>query len=111
MEKYNMRSPREKEKILKEYYSGKIGRNEISRKYHISTQTLRKWRMKYEELGIKGLKSQTGTKKGGTKGQGNRKPNDRTEELELELMKICAKNGGTSWGLIVIYYVLLIFIS
>lgn len=28
-----------------------------------------------------------------------------------ELMKICAKNGGTSWGLIVIYYVLLMFIS
>ncbi len=43
--------------------------------------------MKYEEFGIKGLKSQTGTKKGGTKGQGNRKPKDRIEELELELMK------------------------
>lgn len=87
MGKYNMRSPKEKEKILKEYYSEKIGRNEICRKYHISTQTLRKWRMKYEEFGIKGLKSQTGTKKGGTKGQGNRKPKDKIEELELELMK------------------------
>ena len=43
--------------------------------------------MKYEEFGIKGLKSQTGTKKGGTKGQGNRKPKDKIEELELELMK------------------------
>ena len=29
MRKNNMRTPKEKEKILKEFYVGKIGRNEI----------------------------------------------------------------------------------
>ena len=39
----NMRTPEEKEKIVKEYYSNKIGRNEICRKYNISTSVLWKW--------------------------------------------------------------------
>ena len=33
MRKNNMRTPKEKEEILKEFYSGKIGRNKICRKY------------------------------------------------------------------------------
>ena len=48
MRKNNMRTPKEKEKILKEFYVGKIGRNEICRKYNISTQTLSSWRSKYD---------------------------------------------------------------
>ena len=69
----NMRTPKEKEKILKEFYSGKIGRNEICRKYSISTQTLRDWRMKYDTFGIDGFKSNTGKTIGGNKGIGLRK--------------------------------------
>ncbi|CDF12207.1 unknown [Mycoplasma sp. CAG:776] len=40
MSKNNMRTPEEKEKILKEFYLGNLGRNEICRKYNISTRTL-----------------------------------------------------------------------
>ena len=44
---------------------------------------------KYEKDGIDGLKSQTGKKKYSHKNMGLhlRKPKDRIEELELELMK------------------------
>ena len=89
MSKNNMRSPKEKEKIVKEFYSGKIGRNEICRKYEISTQTLRKWRMDYEKYGIEGLKSKTGKASNHHKNMGLhlRKPKDKIEELEIELMK------------------------
>lgn len=89
MRKNNMRSPQEKEKIVKEFYSGKIGRNEICRKYAISTQTLRKWRMDYEKFGIEGLKSKTGKASAHHKNMGLhlRKPKDKIEELEIELMK------------------------
>ena len=85
----NIRTPEEKEKIVKEFYSGKIGRNEICRKYEISTQTLRKWRMDYEKYGIKGLKSKTGKASNHHKNMGLhlRKPKDKIEELEIELMK------------------------
>lgn len=89
MRKNNMRSPEEKEKIVKEFYSGKIGRNEICRKYSISTQTLRKWRIDYEKYGIEGLKSKTGRSSSHHKNMGLhlRKPKNKIEELELELMK------------------------
>ena len=84
-----MRSPKEKEKILKEYYFGSIGRNAICQKYNISTSTLRKWREQYESSGVNGLKSQTGkaSYKNPYAGLYLRKPKNRIEELELELMK------------------------
>lgn len=50
MRKNNMRTP--KEKILKEFYMGKIGRNEIWWKYNISTHTLSSWRSKYDRDGL-----------------------------------------------------------
>lgn len=52
MRKNNMRTPKEKEKILKEIYMGKIGRNEICRKYNIYTHTLSSWRSKYDRDGL-----------------------------------------------------------
>ena len=52
MRKNNMRTSKEKEKILKEFYSGKIGRNEICRKHNISTATLNSWRKKYDKDGL-----------------------------------------------------------
>ena len=68
----NMRSPEEKEMILKDYLSG-TGIMEIEKKYN--------------EFGIEGLKSNTGKKVGGSKGIHLRKPKNKIEELELELMK------------------------
>lgn len=73
MSKNNMRTPKEKEKNLKEFYLGKLGRNDICRKYNIPTRTLADWRIKYEKSGIDGLKSNTGKSKGGNKGLGLRK--------------------------------------
>ena len=73
MRKNNMRTPKEKEKILKEFYVGKIGRNEICRKYNIFTHTLSGWRSKYDRDGLKGLKLNTGKSKGGNKGIGLKK--------------------------------------
>ena len=83
----NMRTPEEKEKIVKEYLSGKIGFRNICSKYDIAISVLWHWIKKYEKNGINGLKSNTGISKGGNKGIGKRKPKNRIEELELELMK------------------------
>ena len=85
----NMRTPEEKEKILKEFYFGEIGRNEICRKYEISTSTLRKWRENYENNGLEGLKSNTGKACKNNKNIGIhlRKPKNKIEELELEILK------------------------
>ena len=89
MRKNNMRTPEDKQKILKEFYSGKIGRNEICRKYKISTSVLKKWRDNYEINGIEGLKSNTGKSSKNNKHIGIhlRKPKNKIEELELELLK------------------------
>ena len=87
--KNNMRTPEEKEKILKEFYSGKIGRNEICRKYEISTSVLKKWRYNYENNGVEGLKSNTGKARINHKNMGIhfRKPKNKIEKLELEILK------------------------
>ena len=87
--KNNMRTPEEKEKILKEFYSGKIGRNEICKKNNISTSVFKKWRDNYEINGLAGLKSNTGKVCKNNKHIGIhlRKPKNKMEELELEILK------------------------
>lgn len=81
-----MRTPEEKEKIIKEYLNGK-GIKIIEKEYSVNNSIVYRWLEKYEKDGINGLKSNTGKNKGGFKGQGKRKPKNRIEELELELMK------------------------
>lgn len=98
MRKNNMRTPKEKEKIIKEFYSGKIGRNEICKKYGISTHTLRDWRAKYEKFGIDGLKSNTGKATGGNKGLGLRKGKNIEEKLKLKIMKLEIENARLKKG-------------
>lgn len=84
MKKNVMRTPKEKEKIIKEYYENNLGYCAICKKYNISSSVLWRWLNKYENGGINSLKSNTGK-------QGNglylRKPKNKIEELELELMK------------------------
>lgn len=82
----NMRSPEEKEMIIKDYLSG-TGIMEIERKYSVDNVLVYRWLKKYNEFGIEGLKSNTGKKVGGNKGIGRRKPKNKIEELELEIMK------------------------
>lgn len=82
-----MRTPQEKERIIKDYYL--IGQSKICHKYSISKSVLWNWVKKYEEKGIKGLESNTGKSKYSNPHAGLhlRKPKNKIEELELELMK------------------------
>ena len=82
----NIRTPEEKEIILKEYLNGKSIKK-IEKEYNVRNAQVYRWLEKYEKDGINGLKSNTGKSKGGFKGLGRKKPKDRIEELELELMK------------------------
>jgi len=84
----NMRTPLEKEIILKDYLSG-TGIKEIERKYEVNNVQVYRWLRKYQEEGIDGLKSKTGkhSSKSRYKGLHLRKPKNRIEELELEIMK------------------------
>ena len=82
----SIRTPEEKEIILKEYLNGK-GIKKIEKEYNVRNAQVYRWLEKKEKDGINGLKSNTGKSKGGFKGLGKKKPQDRIEELELELMK------------------------
>ena len=89
--KNTMRSPEEKESIILESYQ--FGGIKTAKKYDIDERLLRRWKAKYREQGIDGLKSQTG--KGNHKGSGNpysglqrKKNKTREEELELENLKL-----------------------
>ena len=101
MKKNNMRTPKEKEKILKEFYLGKLGRNEICRKYNISTKSLAEWRIKYKKFGIDGLKSNTGKSKGGNKGLGVKKGKTNEEKLKLKIMRLEIENARLKKGYLV----------
>jgi len=101
MRKNNMRTPEEKAKIIEEYLNGEQGLHYYERKYDIHYQVLHRWYNKYLEDGIDGLKSKTGKKKGGTKGQGARKPKNREEELERKIMKLEIENARLKKGYLV----------
>lgn len=86
--KNNMRTPEEKEKIVKEFIKGKSA-TELTKKYDLSDKLIYRWIKKYEDKGLEGLKSQTGKVSKHHKHMGLhlRKPKNKIEELELELMK------------------------
>ena len=86
MRKNNMRTPEEKEKIILEMINGGGGFYTMSKKHKISSSVLSKWYYAYEKNGIEGLKSNTG-KKGKKSALHFRKPKNKIEELELEIMK------------------------
>ena len=81
-----MRTPEEKEKILKDYLNG-MGISAIVKKYQVRDFMTYRWLKKYKEEGLEGLKSKTGKAVGGYKGIGRKKPRNKIEELELEIMK------------------------
>ena len=84
----NMRTPKEKEIILKEYLNG-TGIKQIERKYEVNNVQVYRWLRKYQENGITGLISNTGkhSSKSKNKGLHFRKSKSKIEELEIELMK------------------------
>ena len=83
-----MRTPEEKEKIVIEYLNGESA-TELTNKYNIANKLIYRWIKKYEKSGLEGLKSQTGKASSSNPYAGLhlRKPKDKIEELELELMK------------------------
>ena len=86
--KNEMRTPEEKEIIVKEYLNGETA-TKLTNKYNLPNKLIYRWIKKYENNGLEGLKSQTGKAKYNNPHAGLhlRKPKNRIEELELELMK------------------------
>ena len=82
----NIRTPEEKEKIVKDYLNGK-GIKTIEKEYQVRNAQVYRWLEKYEKYSIDGLKSKTGKHKNHVAGLYFRKPKSKIEELELELMK------------------------
>ena len=82
-----MRTPEEKEKIILEMINNGYGFHTMSKKYDISKSVLSKWYYSYKGKGIEGLKSNTGRHKNLNTGLHLKKPKNKIEELELELMK------------------------
>ena len=88
MRKNNMKNPKEKEIIVKRYLAGDSIRK-LASEYEIGERQVYHWVNKYQEKGIEGLKSNTGkaNKHHEHIGIHLRKPKNKVEELELELMK------------------------
>jgi transposase-like protein len=88
MKKNNMRSPEEKEIIVKKYLSGETA-VKLASEYDFYVKLIYQWINKYQKFGIEGLKSKTGKYKSTSKNIGLylRKPKNKIEELEIELMK------------------------
>ena len=80
-------SNEEKEKILLEHYNEHVPWNEIYRKYNLSSSLVYSWSVKYRENGAKGLDSNSGKHNNNYCGLYLKKPKNKIEELELELMK------------------------
>ena len=89
MKKHVMRTPEEKEKIILEMINDKVGFHTISKRYNVSKSSISKWYYGYKENGIDGLKSNTGKTSKNHKNMGLhlRKPKNKIEELELEIIK------------------------
>lgn len=81
-----MRTPEYKEQIVKRYLNGE-SIVKLANEIESTSKVIREWRRKYEESGIEGLKSNTGKHKKPNVGLNLRKPHNKIEELELELMK------------------------
>ena len=103
--KYNMKTPEEKEKLIKEFYESKVGAIAFCKEHEIGISTFKEWRRKYSKYGIEGLKSNTGKfvsqKKAKNKGIGLRKPKNREEELEIQVIKLQIENERLKKGYIV----------
>ena len=80
-------SNEEKEKILLEHYNEHVSWNEIYRKYNLSSSLVYSWSVKYRENGVKGLDSNSGKHNNNYGGLYLKKPKNKIEELEFELMK------------------------
>ena len=83
-----MKTPKEKEKIVKKYLDGESA-IKIAKENDIDRGRIYKWTKKYQEEGLSGLHSKAGKNSSSSKNKGLhlRKPKDRIEELEIEIIK------------------------
>ena len=81
-----MRTPEEKERIVKRYFNGESPQK-LSKEIGASRRLIYSWINKYEEKGIEGLKSKTGKNNNFNTGLYLRKPKNKIEQLELEIMR------------------------
>lgn len=88
MRKNNMKTPKEKEIIIKQYINGE-STTKLADEFIVSRRQIYRWLKNYEEKGFDGLISNTGKASTHHKNMGLylRKPKSREEELEIELMK------------------------
>ena len=89
MSKNNMKSPEEKEIIVKRYLNGE-STTKLADEFNVSRRRIYYWVKDYEGKGLDGLISNTG--KSSSKHHKNmglylRKPESREEKLKIELMK------------------------
>ena len=82
------RSTEEKMEVLNRYFNGETA-VKLQKEYGLPDNYLYRWIEKYEKEGYEGLKSKTGKTSVHHKNMGLylRKPKNKIEELELELMK------------------------
>lgn len=97
-----MRTPEEKEKLLKEFYKSGIGVVPFAQEHGVNKRLFQRWQEKYEKFGFYGLVSQTGKTKGKLKGR-KKKNLTELEKLELENLSLKielerAKKGYTVKG-------------
>ena len=88
MSRNNMKSPEEKEIIVKRYLNGE-STTKLADEFNVSRRRIYSWVKDYEEKGLDGLISNTGkaSKRHKNMGLYLRNPKSREEELEIELMK------------------------
>lgn len=83
-----MRTPAEKENVVKRYLKGESA-VKLASEIDSTDKMIREWAKKYKENGIDGFKSKSGkaNKSHEHMGLHLRKPKNKIEELELEIMK------------------------
>lgn len=86
--KNNIKTPEEKEVVVKRYLNGESA-TKIADELEIDKGRIYKWLKKYNKEGFDGLISKTGKHSTKSKNMGLhlRKPKNKIEELELEIMK------------------------
>lgn len=89
-----MRTPEEKERLIKEYLDSGKGYGVFAREKRIEPELFRKWKKQYEEKGIEGFKRKIGS---GSPGR-PKNPKDKLEQLELEILKLRIENERLKKG-------------
>ena len=79
-----MRTPEEKEKLVKDFFNSKVGYRIFAREHDIYPSLFIKWIHSYRENGLDGLKSKKDVK--GNRGKYNRHKTE-IEKLKEELLK------------------------